>query len=160
MRLVLSSPVILSGGAASRMRSSSVVEEPALSEAEGIPNRNSILQPRKEFQPPARFVLAIPTLELTHTLITFAAPPPCLSLPRQKTTLEIVKRFYTIARVKGGMKFTCSHCAHHVSTLDFDARDGNLRTQAATAINRHATTVHHEPVMFTSLDVQQRIWRG
>jgi hypothetical protein len=84
---------------------------------------------------------------------------PIASL-RQKTTLKSVKRLYTIARVKGGMKFTCSHCAHHVTTLDFDARDGNLRTQAATAINRHATSVHHEPVMFSSLDTQQRIWRG
>jgi hypothetical protein len=66
-----------------------------------------------------------------------------------------VKRLYSIARVKGGMKFTCSHCAHHVSTLDFDPRDGNLRTQAATSINQHATNVHHEPVMFSSLDAQQ-----
>ena len=65
-----------------------------------------------------------------------------------------------MARVKGGMKFTCSHCAHHVSTLDFDPRNGNLRTQAATEINRHATKVHHEPVMFSSLDPQQRIWRA
>ena len=72
---------------------------------------------------------------------------------------EIVKRHYTIGRIKGGMKFSCTRCAHHVSTLDFDARDGNLRTQAATAINMHATTVHHEPVMFSSLDTQQRIWR-
>ena len=93
-------------------------------------------------------------------LITFAAQPPCLPLLYEKTRLKIVKRLYTIARVKGGMRFTCSHCAHHVSTLDFDARDGNLRTQAATAINRHATSVHHEPVMFSSLDVQQRVWRS
>jgi hypothetical protein len=70
-----------------------------------------------------------------------------------------VKRAYSIARVKGGMKFTCSHCAHHVCTLDFDIRDGNLRTQAATAINQHATKVHHEPVTISSLDSQQRIWR-
>jgi hypothetical protein len=92
--------------------------------------------------------------------ITFAAHPSCLSLLHEKTRLKPVKRLYTIARVKGGMKFTCSHCAHHVSTLDFDARDGNLRTQAATAINLHATSVHHEPVMFSSLDTQQRIWRA
>ena len=71
-----------------------------------------------------------------------------------------MKRLYTIGRIKGGMKFTCTHCAHHVSTLDFDPRDGNLRTQAATAINNHATTVHHEPVMFSSLDSQQHIWRA
>jgi hypothetical protein len=93
-------------------------------------------------------------------IVTFAAPPPCLSFALQKTTLGIVKRHYTIARIKGGMKFTCTRCAHHVSTFDFDARDGNLRTQAATAINRHATSVHHEPVMFSSLDVQQRVWRS
>jgi len=104
----------------------------------------------------------IPTLELPVRAphITFAAQPSCLSLLHEKTTLKPVKRLYTIVRVKGGMKFTCSHCAHHVSTLDFDTRDGNLRTQAATAINRHATSVHHEPVMFSSLDTQQRIWRS
>jgi hypothetical protein len=71
-----------------------------------------------------------------------------------------MKRLYTIARVKGGMKFTCTRCPHCVCTLDFDSRDGNLRTQAATAINQHATKIHHEPVKFTSLDVQQRIWRS
>jgi len=93
-------------------------------------------------------------------LITFAAPPPCLSIRRQRTRLKTVKRLYTIGRVKGGMKFTCAHCAHHVSTLDFDARDGNLRTQAATAINQHATNVHHEPVTYSSLDTQQHVWRA
>jgi len=97
---------------------------------------------------------------LPSPIVTFAAPPPCLSFAPQKTTLGIVKRHYTIARIKGGMKFTCTRCAHHVSTFDFDSRDGNLRTQAATAINRHATSVHHEPVMFSSLDVQQRVWRS
>jgi hypothetical protein len=71
-----------------------------------------------------------------------------------------VKRVYTMARIKGGMKFICSRCAHHVSTIDFDVRDGNLRTQAATSINQHATSVHHEPVMYSSLDTQQRIWRS
>jgi|ERR1700677_2962696 hypothetical protein len=96
----------------------------------------------------------------TPPLITFAASPSCLPIRRQKTTLEIMKRLYTIGRIKGGMRFTCSHCAHHVSTLDFDPRDGNLRTQAATAINQHATKVHHEPVMFSSLDAQQHTWRG
>ncbi|MGD0990168.1 MAG: hypothetical protein ABR874_20345 [Candidatus Sulfotelmatobacter sp.] len=79
---------------------------------------------------------------------------------RTKDYTQTMDRFYTIARIKGGMKFTCTHCAHHVSTLDFDVRNGNLRTQAAAAINRHATKVHHEPVMFSSLDTQQRVWRS
>jgi hypothetical protein len=46
-----------------------------------------------------------------------------------------------------------------VTTLEFDPRDGNLRTQAATAINQHGIQVHHEPVMFSSLDAQPHIWR-
>jgi hypothetical protein len=58
------------------------------------------------------------------------------------------------------MQFTCVRCEHSVTTLQFDVKDGNLRTQAATALNQHATKVHHEPVMFSSLDAQQRIWRG
>jgi len=67
-----------------------------------------------------------------------------------------VKRLYTIGRIKGGMKVHLHSTAPTTSaTLDFDLRDGNLRTQAATAINRHATAVHHEPVMFSSLDAQQ-----
>jgi len=78
---------------------------------------------------------------------------------RLRDYTRIVKRHYTMAHVKGGVKFTCARCAHNVNTFDFDPRDGNLRTQAATAINLHATKVHHEPVMFSSLDTQQRIWR-
>jgi hypothetical protein len=70
-----------------------------------------------------------------------------------------VKRLYSIARIKGGMKFTCSHCPHHVTTLNFDPRDGNLRTQAATAINQHATQVHHEPVTYSSLDPKPHLTR-
>jgi hypothetical protein len=68
--------------------------------------------------------------------------------------------FYTITRIKGGIKFTCTHCAHHVSTLDFDPRDGNLRTQAAAAINRHAAKVHHEPLLVSSLDFQRGTCRA
>ena len=70
-----------------------------------------------------------------------------------------MKRLYTIGRIKGGMKFTCTRCAHHVSTLDFDPRDGNLRTQAATAINEHAAKTHPAPAPSSSYDTQQRSWR-
>jgi hypothetical protein len=65
---------------------------------------------------------------------------------------------YRIQRIKSGMKFTCTHCDHSVSTLDFDAKAGNLRTQAATAINDHASKVHATPVIVSS-DGQQRSWR-
>ncbi len=69
-------------------------------------------------------------------------------------------RNYTTKRIAGGMQFTCSRCPHSVTTLDFKAEDGNLRTQAASAMNQHASKIHHEPVMFSSLDTQQRIWRS
>ena len=29
---------------------------------------------------------------------------------------------YRIERIKNGMKFTCTQCAHSVSTLDFEAK--------------------------------------
>ena len=66
---------------------------------------------------------------------------------------------YRIERIKSGMKFTCKQCAHSVSTLDFDAKAGNLRTQAATAINAHATTAHQAPMVVSPSDSQLRTWR-
>jgi hypothetical protein len=78
---------------------------------------------------------------------------------RNKTTIASV-RYYTTKRVQGGMRFTCVRCEHSVSTLDFDTRDGNLRTQAATALNQHASKAHNQPLMYSSLDPQQRIWRA
>ena len=38
-------------------------------------------------------------------------------------------------------------------------RLGNLRTQAATAINDHAAKAHHEPLIVSPYDGQQRSWR-
>lgn len=66
---------------------------------------------------------------------------------------------YRIERIKGGMKFTCKQCTHSVSTLDFDAKAGNLRTQAATAINAHANSAHQAPMVVSTFDSQQRSWR-
>ena len=80
-------------------------------------------------------------------------------LSRNKTTIPSV-RYYTTKRVQGGMRFTCVRCEHSVSTLDFYTRDGNLRTQAATALNQHASKAHNQPLMYSSLDPQQRIWRA
>jgi len=66
---------------------------------------------------------------------------------------------YRIERIQGSIRFTCTHCDHSVSTLDFDPKDGNLRTQAATAINDHAAKAHHEPLVVPPSDGQQRSWR-
>lgn len=67
---------------------------------------------------------------------------------------------YRTERIKNGVKFTCLYCGYTVSTLDFDSRVGNLRTQAATAINQHASQVHHEPPTISYLDVELRTWRA
>jgi hypothetical protein len=67
-------------------------------------------------------------------------------------------RNYTTQRIKGGMQFTCVRCPHSVRTLDFDLKDGNPRTQAATAINQHATRVHNQPMIISN--GPQRIWRS
>jgi len=69
-------------------------------------------------------------------------------------------RHYTTNRIERGIQFKCVRCEYSVSTLGFDARDGNLRTQAATAINRHASEVHHQPTMYSSLDPQRSSGRA
>jgi hypothetical protein len=66
---------------------------------------------------------------------------------------------YRIERIKNGMRFVCTHCPHSVSTLDFDSKAGNLRTQAASAMNEHATKAHHEPMVISLSDGMQRAWR-
>jgi len=91
-------------------------------------------------------------------VVTFAARPSRSRRAPRGTTIQTVKA-YRIERIKGGMKFTCTHCAHSVSTLDFDPKAGNLRTQAATAINDHATQAHHEPLVVSASEGQQRSWR-
>ncbi|MGA8868790.1 MAG: hypothetical protein WB510_17580 [Candidatus Sulfotelmatobacter sp.] len=69
-------------------------------------------------------------------------------------------RNYTTKRIPGGMQFTCVRCPHSVTTIEFDVKNGNLRTQAAGALNQHATKVHHQPVTVSSLDAEQHIWRA
>jgi len=61
--------------------------------------------------------------------------------PRIKPTIEIV-RYYTTKSMEGGVRFTCIACKHTVTTLEFDRANGNPRTQAAAALNRHAAEVH------------------
>ncbi len=68
-------------------------------------------------------------------------------------------RHYTTKRTKDGTMFICIHCEHRVTTLDFHREAGNLRTQAATAINLHAAAVHGHPMLFSASDSRQRIWR-
>jgi hypothetical protein len=51
-------------------------------------------------------------------------------------------QYYTAKRTNGGITFKCMFCEHLIATLDFDPTKGNLRTQAATAMNQHARRLH------------------
>jgi hypothetical protein len=49
-------------------------------------------------------------------------------------------RHYTIKVMNGLATFTCQCCKYSVTTLDFSRQNGSRRTQAARAMNEHATT--------------------
>ena len=53
-------------------------------------------------------------------------------------------RYYTKEPVKGGTTFTCSFCEHSITTLVFNSCNGNRRTQAVAAMNRHLSLVHRD----------------
>jgi hypothetical protein len=90
--------------------------------------------------------------------ITFATRPQC-SVPSPHGTYNQVVGRYTTQRIKGGTQFTCVRCPYRVRTLDFDLKDGNLRTQAARALNQHATQVHNQPMIISEPNVQF-VWRS
>ena len=58
-----------------------------------------------------------------------------------------IGRHYTTKRIEGGIAFKCEQCEYRVTTLDFQSKDGNVRTQAATAVNEHVVLVHHQPML-------------
>jgi hypothetical protein len=64
-------------------------------------------------------------------------------------------RRFTTKPIKGDIAFKCVQCEYSVTTLDFRSKDGNTRTQAATAINEHAVSVHHQPMLVSSSHQQR-----
>jgi len=59
-------------------------------------------------------------------------------------------RRYTTKPIKGGIAFKSVQCEYSVTALDFQSKDGNTRTQAATAVNEHAVSVHRQPTLVSS----------
>lgn len=72
-------------------------------------------------------------------------------------------RHYTIKHGNGGSAFFLCDCCHHrVSTEDFDPRNGNVRTQAAAAMNQHYVSEHNVNTLFMAKDrdaARERVWR-
>ena len=52
-------------------------------------------------------------------------------------------RHYSIKMKHGSITFTCPHCKHSVTTLEFRSQNGSRRIQAARAMNEHAAAVHN-----------------
>ena len=55
-------------------------------------------------------------------------------------------RHYTIKMMNGFAKFNCPRCKHSVTTRELSSRNGSCRTQAARAMNEHATLAHGCPL--------------
>ncbi len=55
-------------------------------------------------------------------------------------------RHYSIKVINAVTTFTCPHCKHSVTILQFSIENGSRRTQAAKAMNEHAAAVHYHPV--------------
>jgi hypothetical protein len=53
-----------------------------------------------------------------------------------------VVRHYTITMMNGFAKFKCRLCQYSVTTMDFSGENCRCRTQAARAMNEHATAAH------------------
>jgi hypothetical protein len=73
------------------------------------------------------------------------APKGPLPLPRSCEPPQAYNRAvrcYTTSRVNGTITFKCIFCEHTVITRNFDIAKGNCRTQAASAMNRHAAELH------------------
>ena len=51
-------------------------------------------------------------------------------------------RYYTTKPLSGCTTFKCIFCEHTVTTQEFNSLKGNRRTQAAMAMNQHASELH------------------
>jgi len=59
---------------------------------------------------------------------------------------------------QGLTTFSCPHCKHSVTTLEFSSQNGNRRTQAARAMNEHAAAAHSRPVPVSPPNA--RVWHA
>lgn len=70
---------------------------------------------------------------------------------------------YAIRHGKGdGALFLCTCCNYCLSTKDFDRENGNVRTQAAAAMNLHYDSEHKVSLQFMAPTQQagvERVWR-
>ena len=63
-------------------------------------------------------------------------------------------RHYIIKMMNGFTTFKCPLCRHFVTTQEFSIQNGSRRTQAARAMNAHATAAHGRPTPISPRDAQ------
>jgi hypothetical protein len=63
-------------------------------------------------------------------------------------------RHYTIKMMRGFTTFKCLHCKHTITAQEFSSRNGSCRTQAARAMNEHATAAHGRTMPVSPSDAQ------
>jgi transposase-like protein len=63
-------------------------------------------------------------------------------------------RHYTIKTMNGVTTFKCPLCKHSVTAQEFSSQNGSRRTQAAKAMNDHATAAHGQPVPMSARAAQ------
>jgi hypothetical protein len=63
-------------------------------------------------------------------------------------------RHYIVTMMKGFSMFKCPLCRYSVTTQEFGTQNGNLRTQAARAMNEHAAAAHDCSIPPSPLDAQ------
>ena len=56
--------------------------------------------------------------------------------------------------MNGFATFKCLLCKHSVTTREFSNQNGSRRTQAARAMNEHATAAHGRPTPVSPHDAQ------
>jgi hypothetical protein len=54
----------------------------------------------------------------------------------------------------GFSTFKCPLCKHSVTTQEFSTQNGNCRTQAARAMNDHATAAHSRTIAMSPRNAQ------
>jgi hypothetical protein len=62
-------------------------------------------------------------------------------------------RHYTIKTMGGFTTFKCPLCKHSVTTQEFSSQNGSCRTQAARAMNEHASAAHGRPTAIFPLNL-------
>ena len=82
--------------------------------------------------------------QLTRTLRYAIERHAAVALKTARDKAVAKGQYYIKQMLKGDTKFTCSFCDYSVVTSRFNTSNGNRRTQAVAAMNRHVARLHRD----------------